>query len=69
MEGVGGWYVILGIAFLVMALVARFSVYTFLVHQSRWLPERAQQTANFASGLIIGAGLLLLGGKALFFSR
>jgi hypothetical protein len=69
MEGVTAWYLILAISFFLIALVMRFSTYTFLVRQSRWLPEKAGATANVVCGtvLILGIGILL--GKLLFFSH
>lgn len=69
MEGVTAWYVILGVSFLLIALLMRFSTYTFLVHQSRWLPERAGGTANVVSGVILVIGIGILISKALFFSH
>jgi hypothetical protein len=68
-EGVTAWYVILGVAVLLIALIMRFSTYTFLVHQSRWLPERASGTANVVCGTILVLGIGILLGKALFFSH
>ncbi|MBX9685364.1 MAG: hypothetical protein K2X27_01605 [Candidatus Obscuribacterales bacterium] len=69
MEGVTAWYVILSISFFVIALLMRFSTYTFLVRQSRWLPEKASRAANsvFIALVVVGAVILL--GKALFFSH
>ena len=69
MEGVTGWYVILGVSFLLIALLMRFSTYTFLVRQSRWLPEKAGSTANVICGTIVILGIGILLGKALFFSH
>ncbi len=69
MEGVTGWYVILGIAFFLIALLMRFSTYTFLVRQSRWLPEKAGGTANVVCGTIVVLGIGILLGKALFFGH
>lgn len=69
MEGVTGWYVILSVAIIIISVVLRFTTYTFLVHQSRWLPEKARTAANIVSGIVIGIGIIVLGGKALFFSR
>jgi hypothetical protein len=68
MEGVTGWYVILGVALLLIALVLRYSIYTILVRQNRWLPAKAGSTATFVSGIVFGAGILLLVCKYLFFS-
>lgn len=69
MEGVTVWYVILAVAFLLIALLLRFSTYTFLVRHSRVLPEKAGGTANlvFMATIVIAAGVLLA--KALLFSH
>ena len=69
MEGVTAWYVILGIAFLLIALLMRFSTYTFLVRHSRLLPEKAGGTANMVFVLIIAVGFVVLLAKAFFFSH
>lgn len=69
MEGVTTWYVILGVSILLIALVLRFSTYTFLVRQSRWLPEKAGTRANLVCGVILILGIGILLGKALFFGH
>lgn len=69
MEGVTAWYVILGVSILLIALLIRFSTYTFLVRQSRFLPERAGRTANIVCGAVIFIGIGILLGKAMFFSH
>lgn len=63
------WYVILGVVVIVIGIVERFAVYTILVKQNRWLPEKATKVANLTSGITIGMGVLLLVGKAVFFSH
>lgn len=69
MEGVTGWYVILGVAFLLIALVVRYTVYTVLVRRNRWLPDKAGGTATLASAVVFGLGALILICKAFFFSN
>ncbi len=68
MEGVTGWYVILGVAFLLISLVLRYTIYTILVRQNRWLPAKAGTTATVASSIVFGAGVLILVCKSVFFS-
>lgn len=60
-----GWYVILAIAAIAIAIALRFVVYTMLVKNSRWLPEKATKVANIASGAVAGLVLLAIVGKAL----
>ncbi len=60
-----GWYVILAVAAIAIAIALRFVVYTVLVKNSRWLPEKATKVANIASGAIGGLALLAIVGKAL----
>ena len=69
MEGVTAWYVILAVSILLIALLLRFSTYTFLVRQSRCLPEKAGGTANMVCGAVIVLGIGILLGKALFFGH
>ncbi|MBX9722977.1 MAG: hypothetical protein K2X81_16360 [Candidatus Obscuribacterales bacterium] len=69
MEGVTAWYVILGVAVLLIALLMRYSTYTFLVRQSRWLPEKAGGAANFAGATVMVLGIGVLLGKALLFGH
>lgn len=69
MEGVTGWYVILGVAFLLIAMVMRYTIYTILVRQNRWLPAKAGRTATAVSGIVFGLGVLVLICKAVFFSN
>ncbi len=69
MEGVTAWYVILGVAILLIALLMRYSTYTVLVRQSRWLPEKAGGAANVVGGAIMVLGIGVLLGKALFFGH
>lgn len=68
MEGVTGWYVIIGVAFLLISLVLRYSIYTILVRQNRWLPARAGKAATITSFVVFAAGVLLLVCKCVFFS-
>ena len=68
MEGITGWYVILGVAILAIAVVLRYTIYTILVRQNRWLPAKAGSTATLVSGIVFGAGVLILICKAVFFS-
>lgn len=68
MEGVNGWYVILGVAFLVISFVLRYTIYTILVRQNRWLPAKAGATATIVSGIVFGVGILILVCKSIFFS-
>lgn len=63
------WYVILGVVVIVIAIIERFAVYTILVKHNRWLPEKATKLANLTSGITLGIGVLLLVGKAFFFSH
>ena len=63
------WYVILGVVVIVIAIIERFAVYTILVIHNRWLPEKATKLANLTSGITLGIGVLLLVGKAVFFSH
>ncbi len=69
MEGVTAWYVILSVLILFTALMLRFSTYTFLVRQSRYLPEKAGRLANLFCLATLISGAVVLIGKALFFSR
>ena len=50
-----GWYVILAVAAIAIAIALRFVVYTMLVKNSRWLPERATKVANLTSGITSSA--------------
>ncbi|MBS1957466.1 MAG: hypothetical protein JST89_24985 [Cyanobacteria bacterium SZAS-4] len=60
-----GWYVILAVAAIAIAIALRFVVYTMLVKNSRWLPEKATKVANIVSGGAAGVALLAIVGKAL----
>lgn len=60
-----GWYVILVGASIAIAVALRFAVYTMLVKNSRWLPERATKVANMTSGIAVGVAILAIVGKAL----
>ncbi|HEY9678104.1 MAG TPA: hypothetical protein V6C76_08840 [Drouetiella sp.] len=60
-----GWYVILAVAAIVISIAVRFVVYTMLVKNSRWLPEKATKVANISSGVIAAVGILAIVGKAL----
>jgi hypothetical protein len=60
-----GWYVILAAAAIAIAVALRFIVYTMLVKNSRWLPEKATKVANLSSGIVATLALLAIIGKAL----
>ncbi len=60
-----GWYVILAVAAIAIAIALRFVVYTMLVKNSRWLPERATKVANMTSGIAVGLAIAAIVGKAL----
>lgn len=60
-----GWYVALTVVALGIAVGVRQIVYTMLVKQSRWLPEKATKMANIGAGVTIGVAVLALIGKAL----
>jgi len=59
-----GWYVILAVAAIAIAIALRFVVYTMLKN-NRWLPEKAAKAANITSGVAVGLALLAIVGKAL----
>lgn len=60
-----GWYVVLAVIAIVIAIALRFVVYTMLVKNNRWLPEKATKVANITSGVTVGVALLAIVGKAL----
>lgn len=60
-----GWYVILAVAAIAIAIALRFVVYTMLVKNNRWLPEKATKVANITSAVTVGLALLAIVGKAL----
>jgi hypothetical protein len=59
------WYVILAVVSIGIAIGVRMAVYTILVKNSRWLPEKATKTANIVSGVTIAVAILAILGKAL----
>jgi hypothetical protein len=58
------WYGILSVAAVVIGIALRFGVYTVLVKNSGWLPEKATKTANWSSGIIVLIALVALLGNA-----
>jgi len=59
------WYVILTILSIGVAIGVRMAVYTILVKNSRWLPEKATKMANLTSGITIAVAIVAILGKAL----
>ena len=59
-----GWYGILAVAAIVIAVGLRFATYTILVKFQRWLPEKATKVANILSCVAGGLALLAIGGNA-----
>jgi hypothetical protein len=59
------WYVILTVVGIAVAVGVRQIVYTMLVKNSRWLPEKATKMANIASGATALLAILAIVGKAL----
>ena len=57
---VSAWYVSLGIAVVVIAIIQRFIVYKILVGNRQWLPEKAAGMSNLCSGLTLLAGMAAL---------
>jgi len=64
-----GWYAILGVAAVLIAVLMRFSIYTMLVRFNRWLPEKAAKVANMAAGVSVGLAMTAIAVKAFFFSH
>jgi hypothetical protein len=62
---VSNWYVILGVALILIAFGERFVIYKLLVGQSRWLPEKASKVANVSCVITLVAGIALICGNAL----
>ncbi len=54
--GIG--YALMGLAAVVVGMIARFSTYTVLVKFSRWLPEKATKSANLIAMVVSIVGLI-----------
>ncbi|MBX9670651.1 MAG: hypothetical protein K2X93_23815 [Candidatus Obscuribacterales bacterium] len=54
--GIG--YALMGLAAVVVGMIARFSAYTVLVKFSRWLPEKATKSANLIAMVVSIVGLV-----------
>lgn len=63
------WYVILGIAIVIIAVIERFVVYQVLVGVRGWLPEKAGTLANICSGASLLCGIIVLVGNAVLSRR
>jgi hypothetical protein len=59
-----GLYGVIGVAAIVIAAGLRFVVYTVLVKNSRWLPEKATKVANTTSLVTIVVALVAIVGNA-----
>ncbi|HEY9776280.1 MAG TPA: hypothetical protein V6C81_21130 [Planktothrix sp.] len=60
-----GLYGLITGAAIVIAVGLRFLVYTLLVRNSKWLPEKATRVANTASIVTVGVALVCMIGNAL----
>jgi hypothetical protein len=60
-----GLYGVIGIAAIVIAVGLRFVVYTILVKNSRWLPEKATKVANTTSIVTIVIAIVAIGANAM----
>ena len=56
----GTWYVILGVALIIIAFGERFIIYKFLVGQGQVLPEKAGMIANIACGATAAIGVICI---------
>ncbi len=64
-----GLYGLITVAAMVIAVGLRFLVYTVLVKNSKWLPEKATKVANTASMVTIGLAIVCMIGNALLASH
>jgi len=60
-----GLYAVIGIAAVVIAFGMRFVVYTVLVKNSGWLPEKATKVANTSSVVTIVIAVVAIGLNAM----
>jgi putative Mn2+ efflux pump MntP len=63
MDTLGLYGLIFGAAILI-AVGLRFVVYSFLVNNSKWLPEKATKVANTTCVVAIAVALVLIAGNA-----
>lgn len=54
-------YALVALVSVVVGVLLRFIVYTWLVKNNRWLPEKATKVANITSGAAIGLALVAIG--------
>ena len=60
-----GLYGVISAAAIVIAIGLRFVVYTMLVKNSRWLPEKATKVANITSIAVVVIALIAIVGNAM----
>jgi hypothetical protein len=59
-----GLYAVLSVAAIVIAVGLRFIVYTLLVKNGGWLPEKATKVANTTSVVVVVVSLMAICGNA-----